>query len=220
MFILMSGRFLNQENSFNLMNKRGQIYIIGALILSVAIFMLISQTNFVQRILFEDDFEQISKNFDVESAKLMNNLMAQNKLIDAVMGDFDSFTSKFTQYVKVENPEFEFIYVLDYQDQKIIGFHVTGEVVVGGKLLKEETSLEGYSCVSDMCFSIGGLDLGAKNVMLWPEGEPITDIEIRGTRYNLNLREGVPQIVIISREEKGNQTKVFLNEEFITGEKI
>ena len=48
------------------------------------------------------------------------------------------------------------------------------------------------------------------------EPKPII-ISIGDMDYILNLQPGAPQIVIISREEKGEQTKVYLNEEFIEG---
>ncbi len=194
------------------MNKRGQIYIVAALILSVVIFILISQTNFVQQILIEDDFEQISQNFDIESAKFMNNLLAGGEI--DMLGEFTDFTGDFTDYVKIENPEFEFICVVEYLGEKYVGYFLQTDVVIGPVTLATET-IEGGIAEDEMSFTLSVTGDG--------EVEKVTDtssIVIGDMKYTLNIQPGAPQIVIISREEKGEQTKVYLNEEFITGVKV
>ncbi len=199
------------------MNKKGQVYIIGALILSVALFMLISQTNFVQRILFEDDFEQISKNFDVESGKFMNTLLAGDSDLTEVelMGEFTSFTHAFTEYAKVENPEFEFVYVLDYKDIPLVGYYLQTEDV------EFRPEIRATLVTMDASMQVGdtGVSIAIPRESTVVNGT-INSIKIRDIEYSLILQPNIPQLIIISREEKGNQTKVYLNEEFVTGEKV
>ena len=202
------------------MNKRGQIYIIAALILSVVIFLLVSQTNFVQRILIEDDFEQLSKNFDIESAKFMNSLLAAGEIeVSKVIDAFEKFADEFSMYSWVENPGFEFIYILNYKGKKIFGNYMLEDLEVGGvKIAGVGDVGDTVICVDGSCLTAGiKRDITRTNVNETSLQE--TDIKIRGIRYNLGLMEG-PQIVIISREEKGEQTKVYMNKEFIEGEKV
>lgn len=201
------------------MNKRGQIYIIAALILSVVIFLLLSQTNFVQRILMEDDFEQISQNFDIESAKFMNSLLTSTGVINVKIM-FESFTSAFTDYVKVENPEFEFIYVFDYNEQKLAGGYVMSDVIIGGgETITTIESGEGVEGVVDPTGGIGQTFTTTGESDVKPV-EDISTIQIGDYIYEINVASGAPHIIIISREETGGQIKVYLNEEFITGRKV
>lgn len=208
------GKYLNPRNNYFCMNKRGQVYLIAALMLSVVIFLLVSQTNFVQRILFEDDFEQIAKNFDIESAKFMNSVLV-SEVVD-ILGQFRTFTKKFSDYVEVENPEFEFVFAIDYKGETYLGYYIKDDIWVGATLIKSNDPAGGSISGDDMSLSIT------------PRGEGlvignITDfstIIIKDMEYILNIQEGVPQIIVISREEKGQQVKVFLNKEFIEGRRV
>lgn len=196
------------------MNKRGQIYIVAALILSVVIFLLVSQTNFVREILIEDDFEQISQNFDIESAKFMNSLLAGDD--DDISSDFDTFTKKFTDYVKVENPEFEFVFVIEYGVDKYAGYYIKKDIKIGpDTTLESNDPITGDVYQDD--FSITLEITGEGKVRSVNDTSTIT---IEDIVYILNIDPGTPQIIIISREEKGEQTKVYLNEEFIEGRKV
>lgn len=197
------------------MNNRGQIYIIAALILSAIIFLLISQTNFIQRILIEDDFEQISKNFDIESTKFVNNLLAEDTSPEEVESKFRTFTEKFSDYAKIENPNFEFLYVLGYRGEKIVGYYIKEDIYVGPPTKELEATVLTPGSYTFMDMGISQNPVGASEI------EPVGDIswvEIEGFSYDLKLGAG-PQLIIISREKKGEQTKVYLNEEFIKGRK-
>lgn len=205
------------------MNKRGQVYIIAALILSVVIFLLISQTNFVQRILIEDDFEQISQNYDIESEKFMNNLLAQGEITDinSTAEKFRVFTVRFTEYATIENPSFEFIYIFDHGDYRIFGNYMLDTIYIGDDLQELEGIGEFKTGISNDQIGVSFLvtrNLDEIDNLLVRTDKP-TAIKIRDTIYNLEVSSGSSQIVIISREQKGEQTKVYLNEEFVTGRK-
>ena len=59
------------------MNKKGQIYILAALILSIVVFSLSQTINKFQQEELEEDFEKLSDNYELESSKLINSLIIQ-----------------------------------------------------------------------------------------------------------------------------------------------
>ena len=77
------------------MNKKGQLYILVAMILCVAIFMLVSQYNVVEQEKMRDDFDELSDNYAIESTKLLNSLFIVG---GDVFGSFANFTILFTSY--------------------------------------------------------------------------------------------------------------------------
>ena len=54
------------------MQKRGQVYLLTVIILAFVIYLLYTDTNVVKRTILDDDFEELSQNYDVESAKFVN----------------------------------------------------------------------------------------------------------------------------------------------------
>ena len=57
------------------MNKRGQVYILAALIISVVIFILALRPNVIIQEKIEDDFEKLSGNYEYESTRFINSLI-------------------------------------------------------------------------------------------------------------------------------------------------
>ncbi len=118
------------------MNKRGQVLILAALILSFVIFSLMVRLNIAQRPILQGDFEGLSRNYDEESIKFINLLtevsLKENLKLEAVAVLFLNFTQDFTRYSKTQNPEFGVIYFFDYEFT--IGGQKIGKMLVGNYL--------------------------------------------------------------------------------------
>jgi len=222
------------------MNKRGQVYFLAALLLAVVIFGLLIRLNSVNKLFFEDDFEELSENYRRESNVFLNEL-TQKKLQDVnfdtdnLLNGFLGFTVDFSTYSKTQNPDFGLIYLFDvfngtnklfignYLDQDIIAF-------INGNF-GEASALVG--CRSVIRAGAGFDGIG------FTEGIPLSDISrcnatidtgmigdynvsfvIGEVQYDTDVVSGIPEIVIVSQEFKNKQRKVFLSDNFISGGKI
>ena len=56
-----------------IMNKRGEIYILAAIILATILYSLATTVNYIRQERMDDDFEKISKNYELESSKLIKS---------------------------------------------------------------------------------------------------------------------------------------------------
>ncbi|HLD03084.1 MAG TPA: hypothetical protein VJC07_05290 [Candidatus Nanoarchaeia archaeon] len=202
------------------MNKKGQVYILAAVIIAFLIYVLFAETNIVKETIIEDDFEEISSNYEIESAKFVNSLIGQDT--EKVVNSFASFSSIFSSYAKTKNPEFSLIYLFSYND----GLYV-------GNFLDEEVSINSIQQTLDGCFEeidtsiiIAGLDVAIGNVNTgdvdvsrcvaqFSNSDNEIEVKVKDVRYRFELEQNRPEIVIVTREKKGEQRKVYTKGEFI-----
>lgn len=200
------------------MNKRGQIYILVAIILAVALYVLLTKTNIIFETVIEDDFEELSQNYDLESAKFVNSLLTQP---DPDVGkEFCEFTKDFTDYSERQNPDFGLIYAFNYEGSLYIGnFLPTGEIFVksGGKYYPISPCVATGSVLSDFGTTLSGeLDCSACIV---PFNSALSvNLVIDGIEYEaVPVPTDRPELIIIGSEIKEKQKKVYIDE-FINGE--
>src|SRR3989344_1559080 len=94
------------------MKKRGQIFILAALILILVLFLLISQSNVIREKLFADRFENIVRNYETEGDKLINSILETQG--DPTTG-FEMFSNSFVGYSTAQDPNLGTLYILNYQ---------------------------------------------------------------------------------------------------------
>lgn len=197
------------------MDKRGQIYILVALILALVLYMLMTKTNIIYEHEIIDDFETLSKNYDIEASKFMNTLLGSTTEKD-VKNDFDDFTKKFTDYAKNQNPDFSLIYIFDYEDKLYIGNYLKYPIIV-----EDEYVLMGCKegAVTIVSTAVGGVEVPVdiKGCILSMPTQSTLQVTIGSNSYKIDISEGRPEIVIVSREDKGEQRKVYTKEEFVGG---
>lgn len=206
-------------------NNKGQIYILAAIILGFVVFILFSRSNIIRKTITEDDFEQLSKNYEIESSKFINQMLLENKDIP---DSFLKFTILFTSYSKTQNPLFNLIYVYEYNDNLYIGNYLNETLVIekSGK----RYSLTGCFDKIKASLSVAGLSLQISNldyslidsctaVISAPEKDEIYPISliINDFVYSIDVIAGNPELVIVSREEKSGNRKVFTKGKFRKG---
>jgi hypothetical protein len=205
------------------MNKKGQIYILAALILSVVLFRLAATVNLASPNDIKDDFEKLSNNYESEGIALMNSVINnQGDVSDA----FRRFTALFTAYSKTTNPRFGLIYALDYNDQLHIGNFLDQPIIIDCAGCVPEEVIGCYEKL-DASIRFEGLSLGADlNQQLINEctltiDHSVSEISviIDGLNYNFNIVKDSPEVIIVSREYVGELSKVFAKGEFKKGEK-
>ena len=205
------------------MNKRGQIYLLTALIMSVIIYGMVTVSNKVSQEELKSDFEKLSQNYVTESAKLINSLIGKNDVASA----FQNFTIMFTSYAKAQNPRFELIYAFDYNDSLYIGNFLKNRIFV---CLDQDCNtilepLEGCYTNIPASISFDGLELQLEpeKVELNSDCEIKYDysesvdglfITINDVTYYFEIRKNRPELILVSWETKAEQRKVFTKGSF------
>lgn len=210
------------------MDKRGQIYILAALLLAVVIYGLSTITNLVEQEEIKGDFEALARNYEVESSKLINSVLQSGGDVPEA---FANFTFLFTSYSKAKSPSFNLFYAIAYNDRLYVGNFMAEPITVyldwiggGCPVAGGSRMLEPDGCLTDIParMSFEGLD-----VRFTPEWDDlfvttlkdvcIKDEEIReddkayyaaigGQMYNLSIDRNIPRIYSLSRLKSGEQT--------------
>ncbi|MDP2907382.1 MAG: hypothetical protein Q8O03_05570 [Nanoarchaeota archaeon] len=114
------------------MSKRGQVFILAAILLAVILFSLsVIRNKFEQREI-KGDFEALSENFQIESSKLINSVIDSGADANKVQESFKSFSTMFTSYAKGKNPEYGLIYVLSFGDKIQVTNFLDREIIIQG----------------------------------------------------------------------------------------
>ena len=208
------------------MNKKGQIYILAALILSIIIFTLSQTINKFKQEKLEGDFEKLSNNYEKEASKLINSLInTEGDILDP----FSRFTLLFTSYSKSQNPDFGLIYSLDYNGRIQIGNFLNKQIIVDNGTMSEQDPNQLNGCYDKISAVIrfqglscdAGIDL--KDVeectLIIPSTTRIW-IQIGEFWYPFEIIKDKPQIMIVSRLESQEQRQVFIGGEGFIEEEI
>jgi len=90
------------------MNKRGQFYLITVLIISIALFTLISTTNTITEPILFEDFSTLTNNYMTESKYVINSALFYKLNISERL---DKYTREFITESKKKNPNIGLIYI-------------------------------------------------------------------------------------------------------------
>ena len=226
------------------MNKRGQIYLLASIIIGLVIFVLASKTNIINTALQNNDFKEITQNYNSESAKSVSSLIKEGKNENDIALKFAEFSVVFTQYSKTKNPSFGLIYFFNYNNNLHIGNFLDQNVKVftSNENLNDPNS--GIFLVG--CFSIvsSSLDYNQFQISMpqnaatfyGENGRPSTSVYGPCTKrispapsyvnlqigdesidYKVDIIQNQPQVAVISRESLSQDRKVFVDHQFIRG---
>ena len=215
------------------MHKRGQVFILAALILSFIIFSLAVKVNIANRPIIEGDFEGLSRNYDIESTKFINLLTEKNfrealKLEDVAVL-FLNFTQDFTSYSKTQNPEFGVIYFFDFESsisgqgvgKLFVGNYLDQDIIVWTKE-GEEQVVEGCKNTVNAGVSFGEfkfntgvetLNFDCATNLSRGNSDPYSFSFIIGDiEYTSEISLGEAKIGIVAHEDTNEQRRVYINE--------
>lgn len=204
------------------MNKQGQIYILAAILFGFVLFMLTSRMNYATEKSIEDDFKELSENYAVEASKFVNNLLEKSNA--DVANSFSRFTVDFAKFARNQNPDFGLIFLFPYKKILYVDNYFDKTIRV-----KEQT-LEGCGGARDVNINTDDINLGGQYYptdvgdvkdcrMTTSAGDKI-NIVIEGIKYEFDTNKNVPELVILSREDKEGQIKVFMNNKVVSGEEV
>ncbi len=201
--------------------KKGQIFILAAIIIGFLLFILVTPLNIIKSSQsLDDDFESISKNYKLESARFVNQVLQEEVSLEEVRDKFVLFSALFTSYSKTKNPNFRLLYILPYKDKIVLGNYLDTSVnFYPGGLIK--------GCFEDVdtSYSVGGLsidfgvDAGVYSECFTMIDFPplgILKFQIEDITYKFKISNDSPEIVVVTRETLGSDRKVFTGGNLIT----
>jgi len=201
------------------MEKRGQIYILAAIILVVVIFGISRVYNTSSFAEFNDDFEKLSNNYEYESSKLINSLLESG---DNIEESFNNFSAIFTAYSKSQNPNFGLIFALYSNDVLYLGNYLDQFVIIDCEGCNK-VSLLGCFDSLPATITFEGLTIEVPEYLNLVEDctssiskSDISEIflTIDGNAFTFNINPDKPEVIIVSREDLADITKVFMGGNF------
>ncbi len=203
--------------------KKGQVYILAVLIIGFLVFTIMTPSNILHQRVVDDDFEELSKNYQLESSKLLNELLNQAGTNDEIINStFLNFTVSFTSYSKTKNPNFGLIYAFPYENEIFIGNYADVSLTFETSLTSTPVYLEGCFSRVDTSVSLYGLSISVPDITpslytnciyktAYPSNGEI-DFVIEDIEYHFKLEERRSDIIIVSREDLDEDIKVFISE--------
>ena len=158
------------------MNKRGQIYILAAIIVCMVAFLLVSKPNLIREQVLLQNFKGISSNYLTESPKVINEVLesgtpsedltstcTSDPLLCEIRSKLSGFTRDFVDsYAKNQDPNIGLIYIYNDENGMIIQNYLNNENVAflgqsgGNVLLNYNQEVSG-----DIVFVGSGTNVGA-----------------------------------------------------------
>ena len=205
------------------MNKRGQVYILAAIVMSIIIYGMVTISNRVVQDSVASDFERIANNYATETAKLVNSVAGQGD----VLTYFKNFTVMFASYAKAQSPRFELISVFDNNGKMYIGNFLKEKIIVTCDIAECSAIQPLTGCYQKIpaTLSFEGMQVDVKVDM--KEVEPCEteftyaaapkyiNISVGTVAYQFMLETEQPDVVVVSWETNAKQRKVFTKGNFI-----
>lgn len=216
------------------MNNRGQLYILAALILAVVVFWTLTASNTFIKEDTHPSFEDLSRNYDIESRKLVNDLLEGGVGIGAISQNLITMSDNFVySYAKRQDPAFGVVFILTKGDSaEIVNFLDTGITTSGGIIASPDDScvvgqikLSGININTDLDYTgcgelfdedtlqalrgSAGIDykLTSANIANLQGGDTLV-IDIAGIMYEFEIGENI-QLNSIARRQEDGQVQVF-----------
>lgn len=220
------------------MDKKGQVYLLAAVILSIILFSLVAVKNLVRQDDLDNDFSELSSVYDVESARFLNALLEEQKSDPSldVSGKFFNFSYEFASYSKSRNPNYELFYVFKTNNgAALVGNFLNSSIALFGSGSSPLVSVHG-------CFEELNAQINFGGIIVTPTGvvgnllhDCYSTVPVSGERiklcivsgsgadavyspcYPLTL-SGKPQLLIVTGASEGEQRQVYVGGEGVINE--
>ena len=93
------------------MNKRGQFYLIMAIIIGLVIYSLYLPGNKIEEVTLFEDFSDISSNYLREAPKVVNHGIFLEKTDKEMRDLITQFSEKYLEQVRKKNPNINLVYI-------------------------------------------------------------------------------------------------------------
>lgn len=112
------------------MNKRGQFYIIAALIIAAIIAGLVSEANYAIRRPKPVKFYDLSKDYETEVTKIIDSGVYLSKGDDWINEAVANFTKKFLEYAQEKDPNLQLLYLYGNRDEITVVNYAQGDAEI------------------------------------------------------------------------------------------
>ena len=191
------------------MNKRGQFYIILAVLISLAFFTLMIPQNRLQEAIVFEDFNYVSQNYVEEAPRVANfGLYTDNQDINLLLS---KFSQDFLNIARQKNPSLELIYFYNDGTDITLTSYAQQPVTVVQKTTEEVLGADQVSA-NNINLRVAGKDF-TQQVPLqvkdfgktyytteFPASGGIT-LNIGGVLHNFDMQTGGPEISVLLRSE-------------------
>jgi len=208
------------------MEKKGQFYIILVIILSIAVFGIVSETNKAEQPIFTQDFSELSQNYLQESPKVVNYALYTGEEATTI---FPQFTETFLQQARKTNPQIGLIYIYSNGTEvKVRSYLNEASIIYQTNLSSYNETLgylfgEGQVILEKVVLNVGGKEFvhevpvtvnnfGEEFFETRPFPEPqALRLDIGGIFHTFNLQqpESIPELQILLRSQEGDTVEVY-----------
>lgn len=200
------------------MDKRGQFYLIMAIIFSLAIFIITSKNNKIQETVLFEDFSRVSQNYVSEAPKTVNYAFYSDKEVNPTI---KSFTEDFLSFARKTNPTISLLYVYSNGSNVAVVSYLDETTIVGFNSSKTENLLGGQDVsINDIALNVAGVDFvhhvpveiknfgGSFNTIV-SDPSPFLSLQIGGIFHNFNLEANSPQLQVILTASDGRTARFY-----------
>jgi len=220
------------------MKNRGQVYILGAVIVGISIFLIFATLNIVEQSSLNKKFQRLNENFEREAEKFINSYVINPDPEKAELsGSFADFTRDFSSYARQINPEFGIITTISYinKDGNLVmviinmldififitdKFH---ESVITPNIQRESDVNLIEGCAANIGAEIMAVGVGGDFATSSLNQDCIYEREVQLNRKILFLigdvwysykvpSENKPGLIVVSKSDERTQTQIFSNQ--------
>lgn len=198
------------------MNKRGQFFILAAIILMLAIFVLVTKVNTYEEKMLLEDFPELSDNYKTEASRVVNDALLSGQNPTANGGALQKFTEEYVSYAKTIDPRLGIVYAYrnPLTNEIVVDNYYTGAITVGPENIfsADEKSL------NEVSLDLGGtnfkrsiptkLNIYDKGYSQYSSVGDSISLEIDGVFYPINLVDDNLGIVTKDSTETGDLVRV------------
>ncbi len=206
------------------MAKRGQFYILAAVILCIVIFGITVTVNKIDQEVEATDFIGLAQNYVLETPELINYAIYEEEDPSELLIDF---TDDFVNYARKRNPNLGLLYV--YKDEegevKIVNYLQEGTTIryetidENGEEGEDELFEFGDITLNEIALEVGGEEFtyaiptklehfGSSHDASLGEATKWVKFDIGGVPYVFNIKDGVNFEVIIKGKSESKETEV------------
>jgi len=194
------------------MNKRGQFYLVIALVLSLTIYGVTYRVNSIAEPKLWEDFNHVSTNYITESVIVANGALGRK---GNVTEELRNFSYTFLEYAQKRNPELGLLYVYSDGDEISVRNYLDGAGQIGNQTVFGANQ----DLIQDVTVRIGGKEFIYK-VPVTSEnfGDDWTGMAMNNVPFNLSiagiihpfqLETDSPEFKVIIRSETGEYNTTY-----------
>ena len=140
------------------MNKRGQFYIIMAIVVSLIIYSLYLPENKIEEVTLFEDFRDISLNYQTESPKVVNHYIYKNLEDEDLKNAITNFTSDFLEQIQQKNPNVNLVFFLSNGTHVFIKSYFDNSILFQQTNTTKELFGENQESLNSIKLKVSGKD--------------------------------------------------------------